>query len=321
MTNCTVSGNSGDGLFIGASLNAAGGTANLTNCTVSGNSSGGLTAQYSIEGGGGTANLNNTIIAAQTGGLDINTLTPGDGVVSGNNNLIGDGSGQFDLENGVDGNQVGTTANPINPLLGPLAPNGGPTETMALLPGSPAIDAGDSALAVDANGKPLTTDQRGTPFARISGAAVDIGAFEVQPNPGPTLSSDQAAVTVNEGSTAVNTGTFDDESRTTVTLTASLGTVITNGAGGTWSWVDTQTGVAGGPTTVTISATDAAGLKATTTFNLTVTASENALPVLSPTLPDGTYGSAYIQPIAVTDTGGAGRHIPSPSRADHYPRV
>ena len=43
-----------------------------------------------------------------------------------------------------------------------LADNGGPTQTIALLPGSPAIDAGSNALAVDAQGNPLTTDQRGT---------------------------------------------------------------------------------------------------------------------------------------------------------------
>ena len=107
----------------------------MTNCTVSGNTGGGLTVQYELGGfGSATANLNNTIVAAQTTGRDINTITPGVGVLSGDNNLIGDGTGQFDLVNGVDGNQVGTTANPINPLLGPLAPNGGPTETMALCP-------------------------------------------------------------------------------------------------------------------------------------------------------------------------------------------
>jgi hypothetical protein len=61
----------------------------------------------------------------------------------------------------------------IDPELGFLENNGGPTETIAPLPGSPAIDAGDSL----ASGLP-STDQRG--FLRISGAAVDLGAFEVQ---------------------------------------------------------------------------------------------------------------------------------------------
>src|SRR5262249_21360630 len=50
--------------------------------------------------------------------------------------------------------------------------------TMALLPGSPAIDAGVNSYALDAQGNPLTTDQRG--FPRINGANVDLGAYEVQ---------------------------------------------------------------------------------------------------------------------------------------------
>jgi hypothetical protein len=56
-----------------------------------------------------------------------------------------------------------------DPKLGPLADNGGPTLTMALLPGSPAIDAGNTSLAP-------ATDQRG--FPRPAGLAADIGAFE-----------------------------------------------------------------------------------------------------------------------------------------------
>jgi hypothetical protein len=62
--------------------------------------------------------------------------------------------------------------------LGPLAANGGPTETLALLPGSAAIDAGEPAC-VDTAGAPLSEDQRGDP----RGTPCDIGAFEVQPEP------------------------------------------------------------------------------------------------------------------------------------------
>ncbi|MCA9054714.1 MAG: hypothetical protein KDA75_12805, partial [Planctomycetaceae bacterium] len=67
--------------------------------------------------------------------------------------------------------------------LGPLADNGGPTLTHALLPGSFALDWGDTNLAVDVtNGNaPLTVDQRGAPFYRVFGRTVDIGAFEHQP--------------------------------------------------------------------------------------------------------------------------------------------
>ena len=60
--------------------------------------------------------------------------------------------------------------------MGPLADNGGPTMTMALLAGSPAIDHGSNSLAVGADGKPLATDQRG--FVRIVNGTVDIGAYE-----------------------------------------------------------------------------------------------------------------------------------------------
>jgi hypothetical protein len=68
-----------------------------------------------------------------------------------------------------------------DPVLGPLADNGGPTLTMALLPGSPAIDAVPVEHCTDADGEPLLVDQRGTP--RPQGAACDIGAFELEAIP------------------------------------------------------------------------------------------------------------------------------------------
>ncbi len=73
------------------------------------------------------------------------------------------------INNGIHDDLGGSAVAPINPFLGPLADNGGPTMTMALLPGSPALDAGDDTLT--------GTDQRG--FPRKSGAHVDIGAFEL----------------------------------------------------------------------------------------------------------------------------------------------
>ncbi|MEP7041981.1 MAG: choice-of-anchor Q domain-containing protein [Dokdonella sp.] len=62
-----------------------------------------------------------------------------------------------------------------DPLLGPLQDNGGPTLTHALLPGSPAVDHGN-------NVRSLAQDQRGIGFARVIGAAADIGAFEAEPS-------------------------------------------------------------------------------------------------------------------------------------------
>ncbi len=82
------------------------------------------------------------------------------------------------FDNGVNGNignKVGTTT-PINPELGVLKDNGGPTETMALLPNSPAIGAGANPLG-------LHHDQRGEGFRRMVHGQTDIGAFEVQRPP------------------------------------------------------------------------------------------------------------------------------------------
>ncbi len=72
------------------------------------------------------------------------------------------------MTNGTNHDLAGTAGAPINPLLGSLTNNGGITMTMALLPGSPALDAGDDTLT--------GTDQRG--FSRKSGFHVDIGAYE-----------------------------------------------------------------------------------------------------------------------------------------------
>src|SRR5262249_34168731 len=81
------------------------------------------------------------------------------------------------LTNGVNHNIVGSSGSPVDPHLAALGNYGGPTQTMALLPGSLAIDAG-AAFTNPITGLAITTDQRGTPFARLVGPAVDVGAFE-----------------------------------------------------------------------------------------------------------------------------------------------
>jgi hypothetical protein len=81
------------------------------------------------------------------------------------------------------GNFIGGLLNGvIDPRLGPLTHNGGPTMTHALLPGSPAIEMGDPTAMVGVNGVPMF-DQRGEPFARVFDGRIDIGALESQPNP------------------------------------------------------------------------------------------------------------------------------------------
>src|SRR5262249_53954656 len=138
LVNSTLAGNSAavsGGIHSYAKLT-------LVNSTVSGNSTlfgPALYASYSS----GTATLTNSIVAGQSSGGDISAFS-----ASGTNNLTGTGFAGG-LANGVDGNLVGVTS----PALAPVGNYGGPTPTVALLPGSPALNAGIST------GAPAT-DQR-----------------------------------------------------------------------------------------------------------------------------------------------------------------
>jgi hypothetical protein len=193
MTNCTISGNSGGGLGNcgGGLVNS--GAATLTNCTISDNYA---TYQSFFYGGGvcnlgysgTTATLANTIVAGNEGYAHPDVSG---GVSSQGNNLIGmtDGSSGW-----VSSDLTGTMMQPLNSLLAQFGHYGGRTETMALLPGSPAIDAGNNALVPPG----VTTDQRGRP--RIINGHVDIGAFEVQPN-GFSLSGFPASITAGSAGT------------------------------------------------------------------------------------------------------------------------
>src|SRR5712692_5909035 len=184
VTNCTISGNS-DSCSIGGTggiVNFFTGTMNVTNCTISGNSSTrGNTG--GIENSSGTMNLKNTIIAQNTsrvGFPDVSGTFTSQGY-----NLIGNNSGATITP--MTGDQIGTPAAPIDPKLGPLQDNGGPTFTQALLPGSPATDKGGAATD-PVSGNPITTDQRGLPRPvddpaipnATGGDGSDIGAFEEQ---------------------------------------------------------------------------------------------------------------------------------------------
>ncbi|ACK70428.1 Hemolysin-type calcium-binding region [Gloeothece citriformis PCC 7424] len=135
-------------------------------------------------GGGLSANgtVTSTIIAGNTDNQDLaGTFT------SGGNNLIGNGDGATGFIDGVNDDQVGTTINPIDPLLSPLQDNGGLTLTHTLLPGSPAIDAGS-------NPSTLISDQRGAP--RVAGDGADIGALELADE---TLLGDQSSNSFTSG--------------------------------------------------------------------------------------------------------------------------
>jgi hypothetical protein len=153
ITNSTISGNSaaqGGGLWNNGYLT-------LTDSTVADN-----VATHTNWGGGiwGGVTLNGTIVAG-------NTNKDLAGTFSGTYNLIGDGTGGLSGSTNILGK---------NPLLASLGNYGGPTQTIALLPGSPALDA--STIFNDSGDYPILTDQRGIP--RPQGSAPDIGAFESQ---------------------------------------------------------------------------------------------------------------------------------------------
>ena len=134
------------------------------------------------------AEMRNSIVAAGSGGAGNQEcqLNSGSTLTSNGHNLIGR-TGQC-IAAAATGDLLGADAK-----LGPLAANGGPTLTMALLPGSAAIDSGE-APCVDADGQPLGSDQRGLP----RGTPCDIGAFEVQPPPPPPPPPGPATASVTQ---------------------------------------------------------------------------------------------------------------------------
>ena len=191
ITNSTLSGNRADGGNGGAIDNTSAGMLNITNCTLTGNS---LPTTYN--GGGisntGTLNIGNSLVAGNT------LLSPGEGpeifssvnITSQGNNLFGESGkpGLMNVTTLVNSDILGggPQSKPLNQIIGSLAANGGPTQTHLLAPGSPAINAGATALAQAAG---LTTDQRGAGYPRIVGGAVDIGAVEVDAAP-PIVDAD-----------------------------------------------------------------------------------------------------------------------------------
>jgi hypothetical protein len=196
ISDSSISGNSGIGSHYGlvpsgsGIYNGGAGTMAIDTSTISGNLSarwgGGIynsgtvtidastiSGNWAVDGGGiynayGTTTLLMSIVAGNSApeqGPDV-----GGGLTSKGHNLIGntDGSSGWDLK---------TDLLNADPKLGPLQDNGGPTWTMALLPGSPAIDAGSN----DSVPAGVQYDQRGPGFQRIVNGTVDIGAFEWQP--------------------------------------------------------------------------------------------------------------------------------------------
>jgi CSLREA domain-containing protein len=293
MTNCLVAGNtassSGGGMEessisggVNTSHTSVSGTTTITNTTFANNlaygTAGGLvnwasnvtlvndtfTGNRSGSGGGlwcpTSLTLQNSIVA---GNSQVSGTTPNDiaGTLSSGSsyNLIGTG-GSGGLTNGSNHNKVGIA----NPGLGVLGNNGGPTQTIALLPGSPALGAGNNALVASG-----ATDQRG--FSRIVNGTVDIGAFEVQTTVAPPANQ-TASVGV---AATISLGSFTDASSAgpwTITInwgdssTASTVSTTNQGSLGTRTHTYTQKGTYN----VTVTVKDANNDTTTATFVVVV---------------------------------------------------
>lgn len=174
--NTTISQNIGS--TVGGLLVTSPGAVSLYSVTIAGNH-GGIVGGLGLDSmvpGGPIVRLQSTVIAGNDSAGVANdcgmTNDSYDEIDSLGGNLIGDGTACPFLTQPSD--LVGSGGSPIDPLLSPLAPNGGATDTHALLPGSPALEAGGSLCSV--------TDQRGVarPFdADGDGFALcDIGAYE-----------------------------------------------------------------------------------------------------------------------------------------------
>ncbi len=261
----------------------------IVNSTIANN-----VATGGFDSGGGIRNdvgnqltLNNTIVALDTEGTgqgatgdDIGGQPPS---ASSAYNLIGvDLTGT--LTTGPNGNQAGVS----DPGLGTLADNGGPTETIALLAGSPAIGGGSAGLAVDSSGNPLAYDQRGAGFPRtnLDNGSVDIGAFQTQ-STGQTTAPE---VTVNPDDLTFGTALDDSQLSGTATVLVQGSPVNVPGTFTFGSLSGTILGVGSGQTEPVIfiptDTTDFQSVQVQVTVNVAA-----ALPLLSVsnvTLPGGT---------------------------------
>jgi hypothetical protein len=186
--NTTISGNS---TYSGGGVSNFAGRLTITDSTISGNTANNGGGISNFQGCNyfpgrpcydGIVTLNNSLIAGNHAGVAPEVENTS--VVNANNfNLFGSNGNA-----GVSGFAPGPTdivpSVPLAKILGPLQNNGGPTQTHALVAGSPALDAGDPGGCRDSQGALLTPDQRG--FARHvdsnnDGAArCDIGAFEAK---------------------------------------------------------------------------------------------------------------------------------------------
>lgn len=185
VVNSTISGNMATDFGGGLMSSGSSTVVDLRNVTISGNIADSDDDGIGDFGGvhvanGGSVEMTHTVVA---GNFDLGGEIPdcnsggSNLIVSGGYNLIGNTTGCS-----PSGDETGNLYD-LDPLLSPLASNGGPTDTHALLSGSPAIDAGNPAGCVDEAGAPLTADQRGEVRPSDGDGDMvpicDMGAYEV----------------------------------------------------------------------------------------------------------------------------------------------
>ncbi len=331
--NSTLSGNSA---YNGGGIEN-GGTLTIQNSTLSGNSVGNTTDNYGggiynyglltlqnttlsgnwggIGGGienGGTLNLRNTLIANSPSGGDCRIV--GGSIAANDHNLmqstlVTDTCG---LSNGAGGSLIG-----VDPLLGPLADNGGPsagqaTWTHALLPGSPALDAGNNATC-------LSTDQRGVP--RPQGAACDIGAYEVAKlGLAKFVTPDQAPYhSVVTYTLVLGLGQGDAPADTNIILTDTLPAQVVFG-----SWVISPANTVQAGNAITWTGALTAGNAITFTFTAThvdnVSGWVTNTAIFSGTTYAGSASAGFrVAPYVITPTAGTGGSITpgTPQAVEH----
>jgi CSLREA domain-containing protein len=228
LTNCTIANNSA----VGSSTDSGGGIHNDGTLTVFSSTIAGNQADF---GGGleGFVTIGNTLLAGNSAGFG----PEGSGTITSSDyNLIQNPAG-LNFSGATNHNITGQ-----NPLLGPLQNNGGPTFTMALLSGSPAIDKGKSlGAATDQRGLPRPYDQPSIANA-AGGDGSDIGAFEVLPVPGLNIqpaagnnvvlswSADAANFRLESASNLPAANTWSNVNNTRVTVSNKI--YVTNPATG-----------------------------------------------------------------------------------------
>jgi hypothetical protein len=165
-----------------------GGAGSLTNATVVGDkATGGSfgigspvgTPGNGADGGTWSAGVTftNAIVAENIASEGVSSSNDcGGNVTTGGDNIIGDGGGCPGIVNGNNGDEAGTQASPIKPMLAPLGNYGGPTKTMAEEPDSPAIGHGGAVTCQAAS--VADVDQRGYPRLTARRGACDAGAYD-----------------------------------------------------------------------------------------------------------------------------------------------